>query len=256
MCELREKKREVISPQIIFEDTTFLVIDKPSGMVVNWAETTGKNETLQDWVESKYQIKDKRYEIKEGEKEKGDEIKAEFLARSGIVHRLDKDTSGLLVIAKTPEAFERLKEQFKSRTVIKKYLALVHGKVEPPEGSINAPIERNPFNRMHFGIFPGGREAVTQYRTYKTYRTYTLLEITPHAGRTHQIRVHMKYINHPIVSDPIYGGRKNLQADLQFCPRLFLHAASLLIKHPETEESQEFSSPLPSDLEGVLKLLK
>ena len=229
-----------MAPKIIFEDDNILVIDKPSGLVVNRADTTGQIETLQDWIDSKYSMF-------------GEE---EFASRSGIVHRLDKDTSGILVIAKTPEAFTNLKNQFKGREVVKKYLALAHGKVEPSEGTINAPIERSPFNRMHFGVFPGGREAQTAYKTNKTYTSYTLLELTPHTGRTHQIRVHLKYINHPIVSDPIYGGRKNYQADLKFCPRLFLHAAYLRIKHPVTGEVLEFNSPLPSDLDTVLKLLK
>ncbi len=191
---------------IIFEDDFILVIDKPSGLVVNRADTTAKIETLQDWIDSKYKMTDED----------------EFSARSGIVHRLDKDTSGILVIAKTPDAFESLKNQFKNREVVKKYLALVHGKVEPSEGTINAPIERNPFNRMHFGVFPGGREASTEYKLLKCLKLlkqeFSFLELAPHTGRTHQIRVHLKYINHPIVSDPIYGGRKNFQAGFKFCP--------------------------------------
>lgn len=218
-----------MSIPIIFEDESLLIVDKPSGVVVNRAETQ-KGETLEDWA------------AKRG-------ISVE---RSGIVHRLDKDTSGLLVIAKTPGVLANLQSQFKSREVIKKYLALVHGTVSPAQGTIKAPIERNPFNRMRFGVFPGGREAETAYKTYKTYKTYTFLELSPHTGRTHQIRVHLKYINHPIVSDPIYGGRKNYQADIKFCPRLFLHATYLKIKHPVTGEAMEFNSPLPSPLQAVL----
>ncbi len=212
--------------QIIFEDEFIQVIDKPSGLTVNRGETTKGQDTVEDWAPDKF-----------------------------IAHRLDKDTSGLLLLAKTSEALDNLHAQFKNREVIKKYLALVHGVVSPAEGTINAPIERSPFNRMHFGVFPGGREAVTTYRTYKTYKAYTLLELTPKTGRTHQIRVHMKYINHPLVSDPIYGGRKNIQADLKFCPRLFLHATYLKIKHPRTGEQMVFESPLPLDLEDVLRLM-
>lgn len=230
----------MINPQIIFEDDSILVIDKPAGLIVNRADTTAKIETLQDWVDSRFRIQD------------SSQSSEEFRSRSGIIHRLDKDTSGLLLIAKTTEAFENLKGQFKGREVVKKYLALVHGKVEPSEGTINAPIERSPFNRMHFGVFPGGRGAITDYKLYKNYNDYSLLELTPHTGRTHQIRVHLKYINHPIVSDPIYGGRKNYQADLKFCPRLFLHATYLEIKHPATDETLEFDSPLPSDLQAVI----
>ncbi len=222
-----------MTPKIVFEDQSLLVVEKPSGLVVNRAETQ-KEETLEDWAAGKVVGVD----------------------RSGIVHRLDKDTSGLLVIAKTPEALANLQAQFKGRKVVKKYLALVHGKVEPKEGSINAPIERSPFNRKHFGVFPGGREAQTDYQTLSHYGDLTLLELTPHTGRTHQIRVHLKYINHPIVADPIYGGRKNYQADVKFCPRLFLHATSLKVKHPGTGEWLEFNSPLPSDLQAVVDKLQ
>lgn len=223
-----------------------MVIDKPSGVVVNRAQTN-RGETIQDWIEKIRNKKEDRRKI-----EIKSEIDKEFESRSGIVHRLDKDTSGLLVIAKTPESFANLKNQFKNRETLKKYLALVHGKVEPAVGTVNAPIERNPFNRMHFGIFPGGREAVTDYKSYKNYNGYTLLEVTPKTGRTHQIRVHLKHLGHPVVSDPIYGGRKQSKQDLTRCPRLFLHAAFLKIKHPATGASLEFESPLPADLQKVL----
>ncbi len=227
----------MVAPTIIFEDAAILVIDKPYGVVVNRAETT-KEETIQDWILQCHS------EVTAGI--------GEFFEKSGIVHRLDKDTSGVLVIAKTPDTYEKLKAQFQNREVTKKYLALVHGKVEPPEGVINVPIERSPFNRMQFGVFPGGREAVTSYKVIKLLSSYSLLEISPHTGRTHQIRVHLKYLGHPIVSDPIYGGRKQLRLDLKFCPRLFLHATSLKIKHPTTGEILEFKSALPEKLQKVL----
>lgn len=249
-----------MAPKIIFEDEFLLVVDKPSGLVVNCAETMVKGATLQDWVESRWSKNSEYQNIRVSEHPEFSGC-SEFLDRSGIVHRLDKDTSGLLVIAKTPEAFENLKNQFKSREVVKKYLALVHDRVQPCFGAIRAPISRSPFNRMHFGVFPGGREAVTEYKLLKSLklpkspkspRELSLLELIPHTGRTHQIRVHLKYINHPIVSDPIYGGRKNCRDDLRFCPRLFLHATCLKIKHPKTNEAMEFSSPLPPDLEASL----
>ncbi len=247
---------------IIFEDPEFLVIDKPFGIIVNKSDTTKDIETIQDWAEEKYSVSSIQYS--------GDEESiAEFKSRGGVVHRLDKDTSGLLVIAKNHVAFENLKNQFKERSTIKKYLALVHGKVEPPNGRIDAPIDRSPFNRMHFGIFPSGREAQTDYKTLRNYQLidpnktiarnsitlYTFLEVTPHTGRTHQIRVHLKHLNHPIVSDPIYGGRKNYQNDLSFCPRLFLHAGHLEIKNPKTGMSMVFDSPLPEDLQTTLDKL-
>ena len=228
-----------MNPKFIFEDENFLVIDKPYGITVNNAETNSNQKTIQKWIDTR-QNKGRTL------------VSTEFYEKSGIVHRLDKDTSGVLVIAKTESAYLNLKSQFQSRLAGKKYLALVHGIVDPAAGTINAPIERNPFNRMKFGIFPGGREAETRYKILTALKTFTLLEITPKTGRTHQIRVHMKYINHPIVSDPIYGGRKQNREDLKFCPRLFLHAQSLTIKHPITNELLTFTSPLPEELQKVL----
>lgn len=228
-------------PQIIFEDKSLLVINKPYGTIVNRADTTAKVETVQDFAE-KFIVKSPTDE--------------EFNSRGGIVHRLDKDTSGVLVIAKTAESFQNLKTQFKERTTTKKYITLVHGKVEPASGTVDAPIERSPFNRMHFGIFPGGREAVTHYRTIKNLQlkgkdlgqnALTLLEVEPKTGRTHQIRVHMKYLGHTIVSDPIYGGRKQIREDLKWCPRLFLHAASLQIL------GKTYTAPLPEELSKIVE---
>lgn len=225
---------------IIFENEELLVINKPSGVAVNRAEST-KEETIQDFIQKKYNFFGN----------------GEFFDRSGIVHRLDKDTSGILVIAKNPESFENLKNQFKERKVVKKYLTLVHGELEPKEGEINAPIERSPINRMHFGIFPGGREARTSYKVIKFIKfekypkeTYSLVEVSPHTGRTHQIRVHMKYLGHSVVSDPLYAGRKQLIRDLAICPRMFLHATHLEIS------GFIFDSPLPADLNLVLKSIE
>lgn len=232
----RARKNVSVNPKIIFEDDYIIVIDKPYGVVVNRADSA-KEETIQDFAESKVQKSD---------------LDEEFNSRGGIVHRLDKDTSGVLVIAKTTEAFQNLKNQFKERTTTKKYLALVHGKVEPTSGTIDAPIERSPFNRMHFGVFPGGREAQTKYKVVKQFEKYALVEIEPKTGRTHQIRVHMKYIGHPIVSDPIYGGRKQIREDLKICPRLFLHAAHLEINHPINGEKLDFEIELTGELEDVL----
>ena len=230
---------------IIFEDESLLVINKPYGDVVNKSDSAAKVYTVQNFAESKVK------------KVPGAE---EFNDRGGIVHRLDKDTSGVLVIAKTPEAFEKLKNQFKERKTVKKYLALVHGKVEPESGTIDAPIERSPFNRMHFGVFPGGREAQTDYKSLKMLKLlkglkeefFTLLEVEPKTGRTHQIRVHMKYIGHPIVADPIYGGRKQVRDDLKWCLRLFLHATSLEIVHPVSGEKMKFEAKFPEELQKVV----
>ena len=247
MCELRKEKRKV-KPQIVFQDDFLLIINKPAGMVVNRAETTKGEETVQDWLQNNFQFSIFNFQT----------------LRNGIVHRLDKETSGLLVVAKTKEAFENLQGQFKERKVKKKYLALVHGRVEPKSGVIEASITRSPFNRKKFGVFLGGREAKTRYKTISNFQLtasrdsfgmpisnekFTLLELFPETGRTHQIRVHLKFIGHPIVGDEKYAGRKTARADRQWCPRQFLHAAGLSFIHPVSGKRVEFSSKLPSDLQ-------
>lgn len=223
---------------VIYEDDNILVLEKPGGMVVNKADTTDNVATLQAWVEEYLKLTD-----------------LGIGGRAGIVHRLDKDTSGVIVVAKTEEAFYNLQAQFKNREVVKKYTALVHGKVVPESGVINAPIDRNPFNRERFGIFPGGREAITDYKTIKNFGDkFTQLELTPHTGRTHQIRVHMKHLGYPIVSDEFYGGRKQYREDKKWCPRQFLHASYLKIKLL-SGEYKEFKSNLPEDLKDSLSKL-
>ena len=239
----------MIAPKIVFEGTSFLVLEKPPGWVVNRAETTRGIQTIQDWIEEKLKIKNLKLKIP-----------SDFIRRSGVVHRLDKETSGLLLIAKTPEAFENLQEQFKERRVEKRYLALVHGRVQPDSGEINAAISRSPFNRKKFGVFLGGREAVTKYKILGYYDTrrlgkFSLVELEPKTGRTHQIRVHLKYIGHPVVGDDFYAGRKTAGLDRKWCGRQFLHASYLAFFHPETGEKLEFTSPLPTDLEAVMKKL-
>ncbi|KKR32613.1 MAG: Pseudouridine synthase [Candidatus Gottesmanbacteria bacterium GW2011_GWC2_39_8] len=235
---------------IIYEDDAFIVIDKPSGMIVNKAQTTTAVVTVQDFAEEKLKIKNLKLKIEDHE----------FSDRGGVVHRLDKETSGLLLIAKTPGAFFALKTQFQERTIEKRYKTLVHGKFTEKEGTISATVGRLPWNRERFGVLAGGREAVTKYLVEKEYsyekNFYTLLSVFPKTGRTHQIRIHLKYINRPVVSDKFYAGRKTFRDDLTFCPRLFLHAYYLKLKHPVTGEVMEFTSELPEDLLGVLGKLK
>jgi 23S rRNA pseudouridine1911/1915/1917 synthase len=177
-----------------------------------------------------------------------------------VVHRLDKETSGLLIVAKTPEAFKNLQKQFKERRVEKKYLALVHGKVEPKEGEIKAPVGRLPWQRKKFGVIAGGREAKTRYRVMADSKwqmaNYSLLELKPKTGRTHQLRVHLKFWGHPIVADDKYAGRKRSRKDREWCPRLFLHACFLAFTHPTTKERVEFSLSLPQDLKKALGKVK
>ena len=218
---------------ILYEDECFLVIDKPPGIVVNRAESV-KGETVQDWVEKTYHI---------------------FIEnRGGIVHRIDKETSGCLVIAKTPETFAELQRQFKEREIHKTYLAMVHGKLVPGEGEIRAPVGRLPWNRQRFGIVPGGKEAITRYKVLHSIPSnvegslFSLVELYPESGRTHQIRVHMKYINHALVGDYLYAGRKTARADRKWAPRVMLHAWKISFTHPETRQSLAIEAPIPDDM--------
>lgn len=235
---MRKEKRPIkLVPQIVFTDSAFLVLDKPAGLVVQRAKTV-QGKTLQDWLEKR----------------------GVFGRRNGLVHRLDKETSGLLVVAKNPKALANLQTQFKKRQVFKKYLALVRGRIRPSQGVIRAALARRPASQRKFGVFLGGRPAETNYRVYQNYtynlKPFTLLELTPITGRTHQIRVHLKYLGHPIVADVQYAGRKTARADRRWCPRLFLHASRLSFRHPETKKRLSFFSPLPLQLKNVLKLMK
>lgn len=229
--------------KILFEDEDLAVLDKPAGIVVNRAVSV-KGETIQDFVEENIKLKAMS----------GDST--DFLSRSGVVHRLDKDTSGVLLIAKNTASFVSLQSLFKERKISKKYKALVHGKVTPESGEIKAPVGRLPWNRERFGILSEGKEAQTGYHTLFFYefekQLFSLLEVSPYTGRTHQIRIHLKYIGHSIVSDKFYAGRKTYRKDLTFCPRLFLHASNLKFKHPVTGLDIEIISGFPEDLLGVL----
>lgn len=217
-------------PRIIFEDEVMRVIDKPAGWVVNKAQTV-KEKTIQDW-----------FGIGSGQ--------GEFYDKGGIVHRLDKDTSGVMVLAKTLQAYEKLKQQFLERKTVKKYVALVHGEFKENEGIINTPIER--IGQKFYVGKDLSRTAITEWQVIKKIGENTLVELTPHTGRTHQLRVHMRHLGHPIVADPIYGDRKTWMKDLQICPRLFLHAKFLEITHPATGEKMTFTAELPEELEKVL----
>ena len=231
-----------MQPSILFEDNQILVLDKPSGWIVNESQSA-RGDILQTWLSKMdYRLAKSR----------------EF--RSGIVHRLDKETSGILLVAKTPEAFGNLQTQFKQRKVQKSYTALVHGKLKPGEGEIVAPVGRLPWRRDRFGIVPGGREATTKYKVLKTYSKeqseYCLIEAYPKTGRTHQIRVHLKYLGHPVVADEFYAGRKTARGDRVWCPRLFLHASQIEFSYPGSGKRMSFSSPLPEDLKKALSALR
>ena len=240
----------MIDIPIVYEDDALLVINKPAGVIVNRAETV-KVDTVQDWAEQKLSI-----HIPPGTAW-GDA----FESRAGIAHRIDKETTGLLLIGKTSEVFLDLQRQFKERTVKKTYCALVHGVVETPDGTINAPIGRLPWNRERFGIVPGGKEAVTRYTVvkhldctdpYGEHEKITLVELHPETGRTHQIRVHMKYINHPLLGDYLYAGRKTSRGDREWATRVMLHAWKLTCLHPITGISLDFEAPMPDDMIRII----
>ncbi len=248
--------------KIIYEDSDILVIDKPAGLVVTPADTVA-DLTISDILIKEYKIN---------------------LDRGGVVHRLDKDTSGVLIAAKTQSALENLQSQFKERNVKKQYLALVHGSMDG-DRVVKGAIARNPGNREKFIVLEDdeAKEAETefepiqrleireerlveifsdfskiQYRKLHAarYTLFSLLSCYPLTGRTHQIRVHLKHIGFPIVSDEKYGGRKTVRLDRRWCPRQFLHAHKLEINHPGTGERMEFESPLAEDLKNALSVLE
>ncbi|MDO8620764.1 MAG: RluA family pseudouridine synthase [Candidatus Levybacteria bacterium] len=252
--------------KIIFEDEQILVLDKPAGMIVNRSDTTKGETTLQDFVEKHLNIPTPKPQAKT-EVQDGDyaaQTEQNFISRSGIVHRLDKETSGIILVAKTLGAFMNLQAQFKERKVQKTYLALTHGKIEPEAGEINVAVGRLPWNRKRFGVLSGGREAITRYRVISNFKfqisnsqeDLSLVELSPKTGRTHQIRVHLQYIKHPIFADPLYAGRKTSRNDRKFLPRVFLHASKISFFHPASGELLSLESPLPDELKNFLSALK
>lgn len=234
---------EAIPLHIVYEDEALIVVDKPQGLVVHPA--AGHHDgTLQNALLHHDPSLDK-------------------VPRSGIVHRIDKDTSGLLMVARTVEAHKVLVEQLQAHTVHRQYLALVQGTLTGG-GSIDLPIGRHGSDRKRFAVRPDGKPAVTHYRIHERFAAHTLVEVQLETGRTHQIRVHMAHIGHPLVGDPVYGGRARLPqgaspgliAALQGFKRQALHAGSLGIDHPVSMDYMAWESPLPSDFEVLLDSLR
>jgi 23S rRNA pseudouridine1911/1915/1917 synthase len=234
--------------KILYEDNSLIIVDKPAGITVNRSDTTKDEETVQDWLENRLGLQNDL-----------DDSASDFLKRGGIVHRLDKETSGILITAKDEITFTELQRQFKERTVEKTYVALVHGKVAGESGEISVPVGRLPWNRKRFGVLAGGREATTFYKVLERFNKeggLTLLELKPKTGRTHQIRVHLKYFNHPVYSDFLYAGRKTARGDRKKLERVFLHAAKITFRHPKTGEKVYFESDLPEELYSFLETIR
>lgn len=227
-----ELRPENIPLDIVYEDDDVIVINKPQGMVVHPApghdEHTLVNALLYHCPLST--------------------INGTF--RPGIVHRIDKDTSGLLMVAKNDKAHRSLAKQLKDKTNIREYVALVHGRIAEDEGTINAPIGRSLKDRKKQAVVKDGRNAVTHFEVLKRYRDYTFVKCILETGRTHQIRVHMKYIGHPLVGDPLYGPKKTIKGNGQF-----LHAGKLGFVHPTTGKLLIFEAPLPKIFQECLEKL-
>lgn len=226
---------EAIPLAIVYEDADVLVIDKPAGMVVHPAPGHERGTVVNAVLHH------------------APDVHINGSIRPGIVHRLDKDTSGLLIIAKNERAMAALTAQFQERQVQKSYLALLDGAVEPDEGTIDVPIGRDPRNRQRMAALREGRPAVSHFRVLERWGNFTLVEVRIETGRTHQIRVHCAFIGHPVTGDPIYG-RPQRAADLPL-DRQFLHAAHLGL-HLPSGPWREFDSPLPADLAEVLRVLR
>ena len=235
---------ENIPLDIVYEDETLLVVNKPAGLVVHPSPGTPSG-TLANALAYHFQ-----------------QLPGAGV-RPGIVHRLDRDTSGLLVVAKTEAALENLSDQFRDRTVFKSYVALVHGRVLASSGKIDQPLARDPSNRTRMAVVRGGRQAVTLYRVRKAFERFTLLDVELKTGRTHQIRVHLAWLKHPVVGDETYGGGRDntiqdaqLRARVRHLTRHFLHAEKLGFMHPVKQEFMKFESPLPEELSDFLAALE
>ena len=228
-------KPENIKLDIVYEDDDVIVINKPSGMVVHPAAGNYSNTLVNALL----------YHTKNLSSNNGDE-------RPGIVHRIDKDTSGLLVVAKNDKAHQFLQEQLKDKTLSRIYLALVSGRINHDTGEIDAPIGRDVNDRKKMCVTDvNSKDAITYFKVIDRYKDATLIECKLKTGRTHQIRVHMKYINHPIINDPVYGNKKNVTSFGQM-----LHAKEISFIHPTTKEKMTFNVDAPKEFYDILDIYK
>ena len=237
-----EYQAENIPLDIIYEDDSLLIVNKPAGLVVHPAVGNWQGTLVNALLHHAPSL--------------------DTLPRAGIVHRLDKDTSGLLMVAKTLQAHNSLVEQLQERTINREYLALVKGWMTAG-GTVDEPIGRHPVDRKRNAVRRDGKEAITHYRLEQRFKRHTLIRVKLETGRTHQIRVHMAHINYPLVGDPVYGGRFQMPAEsspelaeaLRNFKRQALHAAKLGLDHPETGEYCEWEQPMPDDMQNLIRLL-
>ncbi len=231
-----EPFRDILKPydlhiDILYEDESIIVVDKPAGLAVHPAPSI-KDPTLVNALISKT------------------ELAPVNNVRPGIVHRLDKDTSGLMVLAKTFQSYNNLVKQMQERKVHKEYIAVVHGKVK--SGSISLPIGRSPSDRTKMKVLPSGRMAITHYESLEVIGDYSVVRVRIETGRTHQIRVHLAYIGHPVVGDKVYG----IEEKEKLINRQALHSSRLSFLHPITGKALDFHSPLPRDMEHLIEELR
>lgn len=234
---------ENIPLQIIHEDEMLLILNKPAGMVVHPGAGNPQHTLLNALLHYDAGLK--------------------AVPRAGIIQRLDKDTSGLMVVARTPECHTRLTADMQARRIKREYQTIVSG-IMTAGGSIDQPIGRHPQKRTRMAVTNSGKPAVTHYRIIKKFRAHTHLLVQLETGRTHQIRVHLAYIRHPLVGDPVYGVRRSIPAGitrelavaLQSFPRQALHAHALTLQHPVTQETLSCTVPLPDDMQRLLATLK
>ncbi len=246
--EARWEERVEDSPQpipldLLYEDRELLVINKPAGLVVHPAAGNPDSTLLNALLHYDQSLAG--------------------LPRAGIVHRLDKDTSGILVVARTPGAHKSLVDQLQARRIKREYRAVVCG-VLTAGGTVDQPIGRHPVNRIRMAVTAAGKPAVTHFRVLERFRAHSYLQVNLETGRTHQIRVHMAHIRYPLVGDPLYGGRlripagasEALQETLRGFRRQALHARILGLSHPETGEWMEWEQEIPEDMEGLVQTLR
>ena len=251
-------KPEDIPLDIVFEDDHLAVINKPAGMIVHPGAGVSSG-TLANAVAFHLKVGISDLGFGKDEQSKIQNLKSKI----GIVHRLDKDTSGLIVVAKDEQTHEALAEQFRSRQVFKSYVALVHGVPRENSGTIDRPIARDRWHRTKMTVAANGRSALSIWKVRERFEKFTLVDVEIKTGRTHQIRVHLASINHPVVGDGTYNeGRDNTIADneikkaVEKLNRFFLHAEKLSFKHPVTGEKLDFAQPIPDGLDALLQKLR